>query len=121
MRAVQIDMFSQAMSEGPETIEITRPHKWAHGATVQLALVSIELVPHEGRWMWSASLNSRNSAGQGYRALARWGRFADSKPAALLNAIDEVRAFMHRATDDEKKRISDWIATLASSAIATRA
>lgn len=118
---IQYDLFpvSPSLSPEPETLELKRPHKWAHGETVQLALVAIELVPHEGRWMWATRLNSHNGSGQGSRALPKWNRFAATKSEALLHGVDEVRGFMHRATESEQPRISEWLADLASSATAS--
>lgn len=108
---IQLCMFSSAsvFTNEPETLELMRPHKWSHGATVELPLVSIELVPHEGRWMWHSNLNARNGSAQGAKALPKWNKFAATKADALMAGIDDVQAFMHRATAPEQVRIMDWL------------
>ena len=60
---VQYDMFAIAepLNETSEVLSLMRPHKWATGEWDELELIRIELEPHEGRWMWSASLNSKNA------------------------------------------------------------
>lgn len=93
-------------------LALMRPQKWAHGPMGELALVRIEVEPHAGQWMWSASLNSRNGSGQGYKALPKWGKFAPSSSGAVAQAAEEVRAFMHRATATEQKRITEWLAAI---------
>ncbi|PBV09326.1 hypothetical protein CJU35_05595 [Pseudomonas aeruginosa] len=117
---IQFDMFPACppLHQGEELLELLRPHKWAHGEATELALVSIELVPHGDQWMWATCLNSRNGAGQGCRALPKWNRFAPTKTHAMLRGADEVRAFMHRATDDEQTRIATWLAEQVSRAVA---
>lgn len=116
---IQYDLFpsAPALNQEAEVLALMRPHKWAHGAHTELALVSIELVPHDGKWMWAACLNSHNGSGQGSRALPKWGRFADTKIKALMNGIDEIQAFMHRASEQEQCRITAWLAEMVSSAI----
>lgn len=117
---IQFDMFPACppLHQGEELLELLRPHKWAHGEATELALASIELVPLQDQWMWATCLNSRNGAGQGCRALPKWKRFAPTKSQALLCGADEVRAFMHRATEDEQTRIANWLTELVSRAIA---
>lgn len=118
---LQFDMFPTvpAWTPEPETLQLMRPHKWAHGAVSELPLVSIELTPHDGKWMWACCLNSHNGAGQGSRALPKWGRFADSKLDALLKGADAVRQFQHRATRIEQGRICVWLAEIVSAAISS--
>lgn len=108
---IQLSMFPSTapLSDGPETLMLMRPHKWAHGQTVELPLVSIELVPHEGRWMWQSNLNSHCGASQGAKALPKWNKFAKSKHDALLAGVGDVQGFMHRATRPEQLRILDWL------------
>jgi len=118
MRAgIQLDMFSAPASSAVDdgmTMQLMRPHKWAHGPVDELPLISIEIVSFEARWMWAACLNSHNGAGQGCRALPKWGRFAESKLEAVQMAVDEVRGFMHRATNDERPRITKWLGDVLS-------
>jgi len=123
VQQIQLDMLSPlADLEERNSLALMRPHKWAHGPMGELALVLIEVEPHAGQWMWAASLNSRNGSGQGYRPLAKWGRFAPTRSAAIEHAADEVRAFMHRATSAEQERITEWLGTvLASNAGSTGA
>lgn len=113
---IQFDMFpaAPALSLEPETLELLRPHKWMHGGTVELPLVAIELAPHGGQWMWATRLDSHNGSGQGCRALPKWNRFAGTKYEAIMRGVDEVRAFMHRATMTEQQRIAAWLGEIAS-------
>lgn len=117
MKEIQFDLFpsAPALTLCAETLELMRPHKWATGETVQLALATIELAPHEGKWMWSSSLKSHNGSGQGGKALPKWGKFADTKVEALLQGVEDVQAFMHRATETEQQRIIVWLSELVSS------
>ncbi|MFL1449259.1 hypothetical protein ACI77O_12760 [Pseudomonas tritici] len=118
---IQYDLFPSlpSLSQSPETIELMRPHMWATGETCELALVSIELAPHEGKWMWSSCLNSHNGSGQCSKALPKWNRFAPTKAEALLQGADDVRKFLRRATPMEQARISAWLEQQASVAVAT--
>lgn len=120
-RDIQLDLFptSPALSHEAETLELMRPHKWAHGGEVELALVSIELVPHDGKWMWASCLNSHNGSSQGSKALPKWNRFADTKTEALMEGVDQVRAFIHRATELEQQRITAWLSQQVSRAFAS--
>lgn len=122
-KEIQYDLFptAPALNQEAEVLALMRPHKWAHGAQTELALVSIELVPHDGKWMWAACLNSHNGSGQGSRALPKWRRFADTKIKALMSGVDETQAFMHRANEQEQERITDWLTELVSSAFAASA
>lgn len=117
--AIQLDLFSApAVHAGAKAkkFELIRPHKWAgQRAMGELPLVRIEAEPHEGRWMWSACLDSRNGSAQSYKALPKWGKFALSKREAVERAADEVRAFMHRATADEQARIGKWLGEVLAS------
>lgn len=108
---IQLTMFpsSTEFNDEPETLMLMRPHKFAHGETVELPLVSIELAPHENRWMWQSNLNSHNGSAQGAKALPKWNRFAATKGDALMAGVHDVQAFMHRATALEQARILDWL------------
>lgn len=121
-KEIQYDLFptAPALNLEAETLELLRPHKWAHGEETELPLVSIELKPDDEQWMWATCLNSHNGSGQGSRALPKWGKFASTKVDALLKAADEVRAFMHRATESEQERITLWLGEVVSSAISSR-
>lgn len=116
---IQYDLFHASLALEPcaETFELLRSQKWKHGPTEDIPLVAIELVPHQGRWMWATRLNSLNGSGQGSKALPKWGKFADTKAEALLAGADEVRTFMHRATELEQKRIAEWLSEMASRAV----
>lgn len=113
---IQLSMFptEAPLSAGSEILQLMRPHKWATGVMDELPLVSIELVPHEGRWMWHSNLNSHCGATQGAKALPQWKKFAGSKAEALYAGINDVQAFMHRATPSEQVRILDWLRDQAS-------
>lgn len=108
---IQLDLLQQleAAQELPGTLALMRPHKWAHGPMGQLELAEICLERHGADWIWSASINSRNGAAQGYRPAAKWGKFAPTRAAALERAADEVRAAMHRAEVDEQERMAEWL------------
>lgn len=118
---IQLSMFPTAcpLSNGYEMLQLMRPHKWAHGETVELPLVSIELAPFEGRWMWHSNLNSHCGASQGAKALPKWNKFAATKQEALIEGVKDVQAFMHRATQAEQVRILDWLRDQASRNTAT--
>lgn len=109
--AIQLTMFpTDCEFHGEaETVELMRLHKWAHGGTDEIPLVSIELAPHEGLWMWQSSLNSHNGASQCAKALPKWNRFAGMKIEALMAGVRDVQVFMHRATAVEQVRILDWL------------
>lgn len=92
------------------SLELMRLHKWQNGREEDVALVGIQVVPHEGRWMWSAELCASNGSGCHYAASPKWGRFSATAQEALQNAIGEVREFAPRATKAEQKRIAAWLA-----------
>ncbi|WP_116892930.1 hypothetical protein [Pseudomonas savastanoi] len=108
---IQFSLFFTAppLTNCTETLELMRPHKWAGGAVCELPLVSIELAPHAGKWMWYSSLNSRNGSAQTAKALPKWGKFAETKREALLRGVDDVLSFQWRATADERCRIAAWL------------
>ena len=117
---IQLTMFpvAPAFNGEAETLELMRPHKWAHGETVELPLVSIELAPHKNLWMWHSNLNSHNGSSQGAKALSKWNLFAATKAEALMAGVCDVQAFMHRATAAEQVRILDWLRDQVSRACA---
>lgn len=92
------------------SLALLRRHKWKGGREEDVALVAVQVVPHEGQWMWAASLSSQNGASYGYAPLPKWGRFAATPGAALLRGLDEVREFRARVTPAERKRIDAWLA-----------
>lgn len=100
------------------SLELLRRHKWKGGREEDVALVAVKVVPHEGRWMWAASLSSQNGAGYGYAPLPKWGRFAATPGAALLRGLDEVREFRARVTPAERKRLDAWLAGEAAARLA---
>jgi hypothetical protein len=113
---IQFDLFPSmpALTLEAETLELMRIHKWMHGGQTELPLVSVELVPYDGKWMWASCLNSQNGSGQSSKAMPKWKRFASSKCDALRAGADEVRAFMHRATAVEQDRITEWLGQILS-------
>lgn len=92
------------------SLELMRSHKWANGREEDVALVGIQVVPHEGQWLWAASLCASNGAGYHYAPLPKWERFAATAEDALREATSEVREFMPRAAPAEQKRIATWLA-----------
>jgi len=118
--SIQLDMFSTTVNQSTDvglSVSLMRPHKWAHGPTGEIPLVHIEVVPHESLWVWATCLNSHNGAAQSYNALPKWGKFARSKLEAVRLAVDEARAFTHRATMAERQRINQWLGDVLSMAI----
>lgn len=115
---LQLDMLAPLAlpAADPCFLTLMRLQKWKHAPATEIPLVRIELIPHEGCWMWSASLDSDTCAAQGYRALPKWGKFAESRRLALENAVEEVLAFAHRASESEQERISAWLGCLLAEA-----
>lgn len=99
-------------STAPEafSLQLLRRHKWKNGREEGAALVAVQVVPHEGQWMWAACLSSQNGSGSHYAALPKWGKFAATPGAALVRAVTEVRAFRERMTPAERKRLDAWLA-----------
>lgn len=93
----------------PFSLQLMRRHKWRAGREEDAALVSIQVVPHEGQWMWAANLCSSNGSGYNYLPLPKWGRFAATAETALAQAAAEVQDFAGRATAAEQKRIAAWL------------
>lgn len=119
---IQLDLFAvnAPVMSGSNLTQLMRPHKWAHKPAGELPLVSIEVLASEDRWIWAACLNSHNGSAQGYRALPKWKKFADSRFEAFQMAVDEVRAFMHRAQPAEQVRITKWLGEVISAAASSR-
>ena len=116
---IQIDLFCppQGLSQSSEMLEILRPIRWANGERGAVALVRIELVPSkDDRWMWGTTLNSQNGMQRSYRAMEKWGKFAATKPEALMEAVDELRAILDGATVEEQLRIKAWLGGLIAKA-----
>ncbi|MEW9683288.1 hypothetical protein [Pseudomonas sp. TE50-2] len=107
-------------SAGPEafSLQLLRRHKWKHSREEDVALVAVQVVPHEGQWMWSACLSSQNGNGSSYAPLPKWGKFAASPGAALQQGLAEVRAFRERITQAERKRLDVWLAGEAAERLA---
>lgn len=113
---IQLDMFSSSETGeiGNELILMRTQRMKAHGGPrdMELALARIQLEPHDGQWMWSVSINSANGCGCGYRALPKWGKFDSTRHGALIQAADELRALMDRLTEQEQKRVADWLGAI---------
>jgi hypothetical protein len=113
---IQLDMFSstEQAQHGNELILMRTQRMKAHGGPrdMELALARIQLEPHDGQWMWSVSINSANGCGCGYRALPKWGKFDSTRHGALIKAADELRALMDRLTEQEQKRVADWLGSI---------
>ena len=74
-----------------------------------MALVAIQIVPHEGQWMWAASMSSQAGGYTGYAPLPKWGNFSATPFAALQRALLEVEQFKPRMNVDEYKRVNQWL------------
>lgn len=105
---------STFVDEGDEeseafSLQLLRPHRWAGGNVEDVALVAVQVVPHEGQWMWAASLSSQNGSGYHYAPLPKWGRMAATPGAALQQALLEVKAYSPRMTAAERKQLQAWL------------
>lgn len=120
----QIDKSTSRPEAAPDeaeeafSLQLLRRHKWKGGREEDVALVGVQVVPHEGRWMWAASLSSQNGAGYGYAPLPKWGKFAATPGAALRQGLAEVREFRARVTPAERKRLDAWLAGEAAEQLA---
>lgn len=74
-------------------------------------LAEIELHPHEGLWMWSASFNCDNH-GSGYRVGPKWGKFAHSKSDALHHAVKELEERLDKKESSTAEQILRWARSL---------
>lgn len=70
-------------------------------------LAEIELHPHEGMWMWSASFNCDNH-GSSYRVGPKWGKFAANKADALFYAVKELEERMAGKPGPVAAQIIAW-------------
>lgn len=112
----QIDnstIATEASRREPEeafSLQLLRRHKYKGGGEEPAALAAVQVVPHEGQWMWAASVSSQNGAYTGYAPLPKWGNFAATPGAALQRGLDEVRAQRARVTSAERERLDAWLA-----------
>lgn len=111
---IQLDMFAPPGLSQQNSMALMRPHRWAHAPIGELELAQIHVEAHDGRWMWSASINSCNGAAQGYRPLPKWGNFAGSRTEAICKAADEIRVVLHRLTAIEQERVAEWLGNVLS-------
>jgi hypothetical protein len=113
---IQFDLFAPSALAHQNVMALMRPHRWAHAPVGEMELAAIAVEPHEGRWMWSVSINSSNNAAQSYRPLPKWGNFAGSRAEAIFNAADEMRCILHRLTPCEQIRVTEWLGSILSAA-----
>lgn len=92
------------------SLQLLRRHKYKGGGEDPAALAAVQVVPHEGRWMWAASVSSQNGSYMGYAPLPKWGNFAATPGAALQRGLDEVRGQRARVTPAERERLDAWLA-----------
>lgn len=100
------------------SLQIVRQQRLKGGREDGVALAEVKVVPHEGRWMWAASLNSQNGSSSGYAPLPKWGKFAATPGEALQRGLVEVREFRERVTPAERKRLDAWLAGEAAERLA---
>lgn len=108
----QIDKstFSEALQTEAFSLQLLRRHKWKGGNVEDVALVAVQVVPHEGQWMWAACLSSQNGSGYSYAPLPKWGKFAATPGAALQKGLAEAREHSARMTPAERKQFDAWLA-----------
>lgn len=108
--------------ELPETeafsLQLLRRHKWKGGNEEDVALVAVQVVPHEGQWMWAACLSSQNGSGYSYAPLPKWGKFAATPGAALQKGLAEAKEHRARMTAAERKQFDAWLAGEAAERLA---
>jgi hypothetical protein len=77
----------------------------------------IQLKQHSasGRLMWATAYRLATS-GAGYLVDPMWGRFAATRKAALLKAVDELRGLIARKTCDIAGQILRWLDRLLTGA-----
>lgn len=97
-----IDPGGHVLQGDPDTTLILPHPRLAWGRA------RIELHPHDGLWMWSASFGL-DGGGRGYRIGPKWGRFAETKDDALFYAIREIREGIERDTCDASNAIRKWL------------
>lgn len=119
----QIDKSTEAPTASdaepePFSLQIVRQRKVKGGQEGGVALAEVKVVPHEGRWMWAASLNSQNGSASGYAPLPKWGKFAATPGEALQQGLVEVREFRERVTPAERQRLDAWLAGEAAERLA---
>lgn len=121
---LQLDMF--AAFAPPAPVVIRRPVE-PHGHVVQGEVDETLILPHarmawdsarielhrhtDGLWMWSTSFQTDNH-GSTYRVGAKWGKFVETRDAALQHAIAELRDRLAGANGKGKAAILAWAATL---------
>lgn len=101
---------SVADPEEAFSLQLLRRHKYKGGNEESAALAAVQVVPHEGQWMWAASVSSQNGAYSGYAPLPKWGNFAATPGAALQRGLAEVREHRARLTQAERERLDAWLA-----------
>lgn len=70
----------------------------------------------DGRWMWAVSFSS-SSWGFGYAPLPKWGKFADTRAAALAAGVAELLAELCKTQHDKKPTaVIAWLESLHVSA-----
>ncbi len=71
----------------------------------------IELHQHDdGLWMWATQFQL-SSWGGGYHVGPKWGKFAETRDAALFHAVQELKATLagkENTTDKERRELIAW-------------
>ncbi|GGO94981.1 hypothetical protein [Stakelama pacifica] len=91
--------------EVDETLTLPHPRMAWHRARIELHR------HHAGLWMWSTSWQAVNS-GRSYRVGEKWGKFAESRDAALFHAVQEMRGGIGIEASADARAILAWLDTL---------
>lgn len=95
-------------------LRITRPYLLAYGLQDEVDLVTVELLPFEGEWMWDARINALDETLQATKAHPDLKNIAKTKHEAVIMAVDYVRDFLHKASHEEQARIIKWLGQVLS-------
>ncbi|WP_022727266.1 hypothetical protein [Fodinicurvata sediminis] len=91
--------------ESHETLRLPHPR-------IAWGKARIELHQHsDGLWMWATNFNLSGWGG-GYRVGPKWGKFADTRDAALHHAVQEIKGRVAKrareTTDKERREVTVW-------------
>lgn len=88
-----IDPVGSVEQEPIDEVLTFRPPKWRLAWSP--AVIELHRDRESGLWMWAVQLGL-HSWGTGYRVGVKWGRFAETREAALFHAVAEARAHLGR-------------------------
>ena len=110
---IQADLFGAQgiIKDGKEVLSVAgHALIGSRGEKTALArLGEIQLKQHDdGRWMWSVACYGREG-GCGYSVMPKWGKFAESREAALSCAVIELADSSKMLKADEQVKIRHWL------------